>query len=104
MRLRIEYGHPANIRTDAGQLSDDVLVPAVNVKHVLDLGRTAGDKTGNHHRRTGTQIIRLNRRSLELFHTFDHRDFAVHFDMRAHVRESRPGHPYYCGKSFLLKR
>ena len=25
-------------------------------------------------------------------------------EMRAHVRESRPGHPYYCGKSFLLKR
>ena len=25
-------------------------------------------------------------------------------EMRAHVRESRPGHPYYCGKSFLLKK
>ena len=25
-------------------------------------------------------------------------------EMRAHVRESRPGHPYYCGHSFLLKK
>ena len=75
-----------DIRAQALELGDHIRIAAFNVIDVRDACGAVCHQSGDHHRRAGTQVGRLDRSTGQLT-ALDDRESALDRDLRAHANE-----------------